>query len=155
MRKHVKKLSVLGLFLAVFLIGSVVFAAWLVTGTGNGAAEADTADALVVTAGSTTAQLYPGGSGDVKLSIQNPNPFPVAISSIVGSGAIVSDGPAACDALTGVSFTDQTGLTGMNIAAGATLPVTLAGTASMSNASDNSCQGATFSIPLTVSGASS
>lgn len=155
MRKHVKKLSVLGLFLAVFLIGSVVFAAWLVTGTGNGAAQADTADALVVTAGSTTAQLYPGGSGDVKLSVQNTNPFPVALSSIVRSGAIDSSGPAACDSSTGVSFTDQPSITGMTVPANGSLPVTLAGTASMSNASDNSCQGATFSIPLTVSGASS
>jgi hypothetical protein len=154
-RKHAKKLSVLGASLAVFLIGSVVFAAWLVTGTGNGAAQADTADALVVTAGSTSAQLYPGGSGDVTLSVQNPNPFPVDITSIVRSGAIDSSGPAACDASTGVSFTDQNSVTGMSIAAGATLPVTLTGAAAMDNSSDNSCQGQTFSIPLTVSGQSS
>ncbi len=147
MRKYGRKLSLVGATLAVFLIGSVVFAAWLVTGTGNGGAKATTATNLVVTAGSTTGDLFPGGNGDVKVSIQNPNPFAVNVKTIVGSGAITSAAPGCTT--TGVSFTDQNAVTGMTIAAGATQAVTLDDAASM-NTSDNGCQGATFTIPLSV-----
>lgn len=154
MRKLGKRLSLIGASLAVFLIGSVVFAAWLVTGTGNGAAQATTADALTVTAGSTTPELYPGGSGDVTFTIGNTNDFPVSISSILGSGTITSSGPAACNASTGVSFDDQSSVTGMTVPANGSLPVTLDDAASMDNTSDTTCQGQTFTIPLTVSGQS-
>jgi hypothetical protein len=67
--------------------------------------------------------------------------------------AISSDKGAACNAATGVTFADQTGLA-LDIAAGATTTFPLRAV-SMSNASDNSCQGATFTIPVEVTGASS
>jgi hypothetical protein len=91
----------------------------------------------------------------VKVKVTNPNPFPVRITSIVKqpAAAISSDKGAACDASTGVTFSDQTGLA-LDLAAGATTTFTLANAVSMSNASDNSCQGAVFTIPVTVSGAS-
>ncbi|MDQ3770976.1 MAG: hypothetical protein M3343_02660 [Actinomycetota bacterium] len=148
MRRYGRKLSLVGATLAVFLIGSVVFAAWLVTGTGNGAAQATTADDLVVTAGSTTGDLFPGADGDVKLSIENPNPFDVDVKTIVGDGAITSAAPGCTT--TGVSFADQNAVTGMTIAAGATEAVTLDDAASMDNTSDNACQGATFTVPVSI-----
>jgi hypothetical protein len=52
-----------------------------------------------------------------------------------------------------VTFTDQTGLA-LDVAAGATSTFTLSGAVSMSNASDNTCQGAIFTIPVDVTGAS-
>jgi hypothetical protein len=52
-----------------------------------------------------------------------------------------------------VTFSDQTGLA-LDVAAGATTTLTLANAISMSNASDNSCQGAVFTIPVNVTGAS-
>jgi hypothetical protein len=48
-----------------------------------------------------------------------------------------------------VTFTNQTGLT-LDLAAGATAGFTLTGAAAMSNASDNTCQGAVFTIPVVV-----
>jgi hypothetical protein len=73
---------------------------------------------------------------------------------VTGSGTVTSDKGAACDAATGVSFTNQTGLT-LDVPASGAASFTLAGAAAMSNASDNSCQGAVFTIPVTLSGASS
>ena len=151
MQKLRRKLTLLGAVMALFLLGSVVFAAWLVTGEGNGAAQATSADDLVVAPGTTTADLYPGSDGDVELTIENPNPFDVEVSSIAGNGPATS-GAAGCST-TGVSFTDETGMT-LAIAAGATATVSLDDAASMSNASDNGCQGATFSVPVTVSASS-
>jgi len=151
MQKFRRKLTLLGAIMALFLLGSVVFAAWLVTGEGNGAAQAVTADELVVGPGITTADLYPGSNGDVELSIENPNPFDVTVQSIAADGAVTSAAPGCTT--TGVTFTAPA-VTGQVIAAGATLDVSLPNAASMSNASDNGCQGATFSVPVSVTASS-
>jgi hypothetical protein len=148
MQKLRRKLSLTGAVLALFLLGSVVFAAWLVTGEGNGAAQAVTADDLVVQPGTTSADLFPGADGDVNLTIENPNAFDVEVKTIVGDGPVTS-AASGCNN-TGVSFTDQTNVTGMTVAAGATINVSLEDAASMNNSSDNACQGATFSVPLSV-----
>jgi hypothetical protein len=153
--KLTKKLTAGTIVLGVALTASVAFAAWTATGSGAGYTKASTAQALttVDVSATTSAQLYPGGTGDVKIRISNPNPYPVLVTSVVGSGTITSDNGAACDASTGVSFTDQTGQS-ISVAAGGTTNVTFTGAAAMSNASDNACQGAVFTIPVTLSGAS-
>ena len=71
------------------------------------------------------------------------------------NGTITSDKGASCDASTGVTFTNQTGLA-LNVppnSAGTefTLPL---GSVAMSNASHTSCQGAVFTVPVTLTGAS-
>jgi hypothetical protein len=150
-----RKVSVTAVFTGTLLAASVAFAAWTATGSGHGYAKATTASAVstVDASASTSAQLYPGASGDVKLTVSNPNSFPVRLASITGNGAITSDKGAACDASTGVTFTNQTGT--FDVPAGGQASFTLTGAVSMSNASDSSCQGAVFSIPVLLSGASS
>ena len=139
----------------VIAVAGIAFAGWLASGTGTGYAKAKTAQALttVDASASTSAQLYPGGSGDVKLTVSNPNPYPIRVTTVSGNGTVTSDKGAACNASTGVTFTDQTGLT-LDVAAGGTTTVTITSGVSMSNASDNSCQGAVFSIPVSLSGQS-
>lgn len=135
----------------------IAVSAWSTSGSGTGYAKAGTASSLTLAdaSASTAADLYPGGSGAVKIKVTNPNSFPVKVTSVTRSatGSITSDKGAACDASTGVTFTDQTGLT-LTLAAGATGTFSLAGAASMSNSSDNSCQGAIFSIPVDVTAVS-
>ena len=150
-----KAFVVLALLLSA-VAASAVIAAWVTNGSGPGYAKAQTASTLTLSAASasTTADLYPGATGSVKLKVTNPNPFPVRITSVAKqASAITSDKGAACDASTGVTFSDQTGLA-LDLAAGATTTFTLANAISMSNASDNSCQGAVFTIPVNVTGAS-
>ena len=102
---------------------------------------------------STAATLYPGATGDVVVRISNPNPYPVTVTDVAGSGVIDSDTTAACDASTGVTFTDQTGLS-VAVPAGGATTVTLSGSAQMDNSSHTTCQGAVFTIPVTLSGLS-
>ena len=150
-----KAFVVLALLLSA-VAASAVIAAWVTNGSGPGYAKAQTASNLTLSdaSASTTADLYPGATGSVKLKVTNPNPFPVRITSVAKqASAITSDKGAACDASTGVTFSDQTGLA-LDVAAGATTTLTLANAISMSNASDNSCQGALFTIPVNVTGAS-
>ena len=149
-----KKLFVVGGIVAGLMASGIAWAAWTADGTGNGYAKATTAQALTTddVSATTVGQLYPGGSGDVKLTINNPNPYPVQVTSISGNGTITADSGHSGCTTTGVSFANQTGT--WNVAANNELAVTLTGAASMSNASLNACQGATFTIPVALSGAS-
>jgi len=155
-RDRLRRLTAGSIMLGVLAVGSIAYAAWTASGTGSGYAKATTAQALttVDVSASTTAQLYPGGTGDVTLRIDNPNPYPVRVTSVSGTGAITSDKGAACDASTGVTFADQTGQS-LDVPAGSAVTFTLSGAVTMSDASDNSCQGAIFTIPVALSGASS
>jgi hypothetical protein len=152
-----KRIIVAAVLVVAFVAVGVGIAAWSVTGSGTGYAKASTSSALTLSdaSASTSTDLYPGASGTVKLRVSNPNPFPVRITAVSGTGTITSDKGAACDAATGVTFVNQSGLT-LDLAANATNQVlTLAsGAVTMSNASDNSCQGAVFSIPVSVTAAS-
>jgi hypothetical protein len=151
-----KLFFVLAAITALVVTGLIV-AAWSTGGSGNSYAKAGTASALTLNdaSASTAADLYPGSNAAVKLSVTNPNPFPVRITAVTkqAAGAITSDRGTACNASTGVTFANQTGLA-LDLPANGTTTFTLPGAVSMSNASDNSCQGAVFTIPVDVTAAS-
>jgi hypothetical protein len=152
-----RRITAGSIFLGIILVSSVAYAAWTASGGGQGYAKAGTAVVLTTTdvSATTTATLFPSGTGSVLLRINNPNPYPVTVASVTGSGTITSDKGALCaGATTGVSFINQTGLT-LLVPASGNATFTLAGAVAMSNASDNSCQGGIFTIPVTLSGASS
>jgi hypothetical protein len=141
---------------AITATAGVTFGSWAVASSpGAGYAKAKLALNLTLldASSSTTAQLYPGGTGDLYIKVTNPNPFAVTITTVTGAGAITSDKGAACDAVTGVTYTTTTGLS-QAVAAGATVTFSLAGKMAMSNASDNSCQGAIFTVPITLAATS-
>jgi hypothetical protein len=136
--------------------GGATFGSWAVSAdAGSGYAKALTAQNLTLSdaSASTVADLYPGGSGAVKIKVTNPNAFAVTVTGVSGAGSITSDKGAGCDASTGVTFTNQTGLT-QSVGAGATVTFTLSGAAAMSTASVTSCQGGVFTIPVTLTATS-
>jgi hypothetical protein len=165
--KFAKKLGAALAVVVVIFAAGIAYAAWTSSGTGSGSAKATTAQALgTVSADVTTIaaadKLYPGqANGKAVIKITNPNPYSVRVtgvsfdtSSYVSSdqGANCTDAPATTHP-TGVSFNNQSGLT-MDVPANSagtqfTLP---AGSVSMNNTSDTLCQGATFTIPVTLSG---
>ena len=150
-----RRLLGIGMTLVGLIAIGLVYAAWTATGGGQGYAKATNAQALttVDVSASTSATLYPGADGNVLVRISNPNAYPVRVTGVSGSGSITADaGHPAC-VTTGVTYTDQTGLT-IDVPGGAQTQTTLTGSAHMSNASDNGCQGATFTIPVSLSGGS-
>ena len=158
LRNMTKKQRIIAASTTVLVLGVVglVYAAWTTTGSGSGYAKAGTAQELttVDVSASTTATLYPGTDGDVLIRIKNPNPYPVEVSSITGDGTITPDsGHSGCTP-TGVTFQNQTGLTIDVPANNGETETTLNNAAHMSNASVNACQGATFTIPVSLSGQS-
>lgn len=141
--------------LTAFSVAGMAFAAWITSGSGSATAKAGSAVTLTTSASATsTATLYPGGAaGDAFIKVNNPNSFPVTVNTVTGSGAITADaGHAACTT-TGVTFTNATGLS-IAVGAGASTDTTLTGKVSMDNTSLNACQGATFTIPVTIAGVS-
>jgi hypothetical protein len=150
-----KRITVGTIAVVVLAAAGLAYAAWTSSGTGSGYAKAQSAQALttVDVSASTTATLYPGATGNVKLEIANPNPYPVRVTDVTGNGAITADGGHPGCATTGVTFTDQTGQT-IDVPANGSTQVTLNNAASMDNTSSNGCQGATFTIPVSLSGAS-
>ena len=161
MRRQVvnRKLAV-AVIAAVMAVVGLVYAAWTTNGTGSAYSKAGTASALstVDVSASTAATLYPGGSGDVEIKFDNPNPYAVTVTAITGSGSITADSGHSGCTVTGVTFTNQTGLSYVIPAKSGgvdgVLQKTLTGAALMSNASLTACQGATFTIPVTISGTS-
>ncbi len=147
-RRVVSVLAVVG----VLAVGGAAYAYFTSSGSGSGHGTTGTMSTVTLsaTAGSPSTPLYPGGSGDVSLEVNNPNSYPVTLVSVSGNGTITPDsGHSACTT-TGVTFSNQSGLS-TNIPASTTnYPVHLSGAVSMSTSSSNGCQGATFSIPVTI-----
>lgn len=95
--------------------------------------------------------LLPGQSADATFAVDNPNGAPVTIVSVVGAGTISVSGSGCTLTNSGVTFTDQTGLS-ISVPADATdYQIDLPGTVSMSATAPNACQNALFDIPVTVS----
>ena len=152
-----RTLLVLALVAAVVVVG-VAVGAWSTSTSGNGYSKAATASALTLSdaSASTSGDLYPGGSGSLKLRVANPNSFPVRITAVsLTSGGTITSTVGACDTGgSGVSLTNQSGLT-LDLAANAPATVlTISGAVQMSSSSHNSCQGAVFTIPVDVTAAS-
>lgn len=140
-------------FLALVATGGIAYAAF--TGSGSGTGQAHTGNMQTVTVqalvgGDTpSSKLYPGGpAADVVLRVNNPNSYSVKLFAIAGNGAITADGSHSGCTTTGVTFNPPSN-PNITLPAGSSV-VHLSGAASMSTASMNACQGATFSIPVTM-----
>jgi hypothetical protein len=134
----------------------IAVAAWLSSGSGRSGVTAGNALAPTTTAvaGSavTTGLLTPGTTGTAMITVTNPNPYKVKVLTIAPNGAATASGGAGTCATTGVSFTSQA--PGVTLATNASTTLTLAGAVAMSTASETGCQGATFTVPVTVGVAS-
>jgi hypothetical protein len=155
-----KRILLLGIaILALSAIG-VAIAAWTTGGSGSGQASAGTAASMSISAGTPSSSLYPTASADVAAVISNPNPYKVHVSSIALGAISVDGGHSGCNTAS-VSVTspqDNSG-SGWDVSAksgavNGTLNVDMANAISMSNAANDSCQGATFTVALTATGAS-
>lgn len=139
----------------VGVLAGASYAAWTTNGTGTASAQAGTSSALTTSAVAvTTGLLYPNGpAGDVQITVNNPNPYAVRITQVAGTGTVTATGGTGTCTVTGVSLTTQNGT--FDVAANDSETFTFAGAAAMSNLSQDGCQGATFAIGVTLTGASS
>lgn len=156
-RRTGRRAATIAVLVGSVFAGSIALAAWVATGTGSGAAKAITATDLVVVNGTAVADLYPGFSnGDLELTVTNNNPYAVSVTSVQRTGAAITSDNATCDA-NGSGVTMDAGAIAVGpvaIGAGATVNIPVDDVMNMATTSDNACQGATFTVPVTVSGTS-
>ena len=157
MRRTRTRVTVLGSAIMVILAANIAFAAWTASGTGSGTATSGAGQAVsALGPASVTDLLYPTGSANVQLTISNPNPYKVSVTQIAQNGSTASDD----ENCVGTTVTMATQTTGWIVpaASGATpgtLAVTLTDAATMSNAATDACQTANFTIPVSLTAASS
>ena len=127
------------------------YAYFTASGSGSGPASVATLTNVTVTAatGTVTAKLLPGGTGDVTLTVSNQNSFQVTLVKVVANGPVTADSSHSSCTATGVTFNPPSSLN-TTIASNGTTTVTLPNAASMSTASSPGCQGAQFSVPVTI-----
>ncbi|MFI5564272.1 hypothetical protein ACIA2T_33695 [Amycolatopsis japonica] len=142
--------------ITVTMGGGIAVAAWTSSGSGEATAKAGTATAP--TTGSvpgsavTEGLLYPDGpAGTAKILVHNPNPYPVKVTTVNAdvTAPTASGGTGTC-VTTGVSWNNRTLSGGNAVPANGSATLTLPGAVVMSSASENGCQGAVFTIPVTV-----
>ena len=175
---HSAKFKLATAVMGAVLAGGTAYAAtnWIVglAGGSSGEAQSATVSNLTVTAVASPAAsnvLYPGGNGDVVLTISNPNPYPVTVTAVnvptnttYGTGyttSALTTTQTGCiattpsdviwnfsTATTGSSHTLTTTLT---VAASGQpnnpLTVTLTNDASMTSAAPAACENTYFSMP--------
>ncbi len=138
---------------AMFAVG-IAFAAWTSNGSGTASPKSTTAIDSVIAPGTSAADLYPGASGTVTVTVSNPNPYPVIVNSIsAGSSALVNTTCAAGTVTTDARPNDATGLvqsdnSTKNIAASGSGTYTLV--THMAATAVDACKLQTFTVSLTA-----
>lgn len=146
--------------LIVFVFGGAALAYFSTRGHGNGEAAAGTVSAVSASPATAAAALRPGGSGELALTLSNPNGTPVHVSSLQldtsrgTSGFSVDDDHVAVCTSPALTYTPQdNGGGGWDVPAkvgttDGTLTLHLAGALSMGAGAGNGCQGASFTVYL-------
>jgi hypothetical protein len=139
---------------AVVVGGAAAY--WLVIGNGSTGSQAGTVSAVSLSPATTSTSLFPGGTADVALSINNGNPGRVFVGSLLldtsqGTNGFSVDGAhSGCD-LAALGYTTQAnGGAGWFVAGSSTLPLDLSSAVSLSTATVSACQGAQITVYLKV-----
>jgi len=150
-RRPVRRLIVVTTaVVAGFTVSSIAFAAWLLSGEGDGVAQASTAVDLVVGGFELDDDLYPGLTTSATLTVSNPNAFPVRITAVDFDALQITGGDGCTIGNSAVTFADLTGLD-LYLAPGAVaVEHVLPNVVTMGPASNTGCQGAAFEAPFTL-----
>lgn len=139
--------------------GGVGWAYWQ-----SGGAEAATGSAGTVVTLTASARpvgnaaLYPGVTRSLRVTVRNDNPFPVRVTRVgrgaTGATADTAHASAGCRR-TGVSITGPAYNVSWLVGAGSAARFTLPDALGMTDESESACQGATFQVPIVVTGIAS
>jgi hypothetical protein len=157
---------IVGVVVALMGAGGA-FAYFTASGSGTGQAQAATVTNLSIAAVATPSishTLYPGSTGDVVLTISNPNVFPVTITAVTLPSATtfaagftnsnLTGAIAGCSATTSQvawNFASNTGshplTSALTVGASGTLTVTMTNDAAMGTTAPAACEGTFFQMP--------
>lgn len=137
-------------------IGSgLAFAYFKSNGTGTGSSSTGSPLAVSVAAATAANDLYPGLHGTVKFTLKNTNSFTANFTSVTGA-TVTSGNPIGCPASNIIVAALPLTITEITVLSGQTTGTqTISTLISMSSTAPNACQGAAFTVSLTLSGQSS
>jgi hypothetical protein len=134
---------------ALLAAAPTAYAIWTAAGTGSAAAATATPQPVTIAPGAAaTRSLYPTGTptGDVAVSITNPNPYRVHVALLVLDEAAGGDGFSPNASACGLEFTPAA--RGWDVPAGETVEVDLPAALTMATTAPASCQGLAVSVYL-------
>ena len=142
---------------AVVVNAGAAWAYWKVTASETGSARAGTAVELTLRGRSDLNRpLTAGGTGNLTVTLTNDNNFPITITSVSpGPGHVVADNEhrnAGCRDDTGVSLTKTTFDVSWDVPKNTIGAFSIPDGLRMAVSSDKACRGATFMVPVQVSG---
>lgn len=139
-----KRTAVIAAVAVLAVGGGVAYAAWSSTGSGSGVVASTTSANSTISPVAGAGGLYPGATVSFSVTINNPNSYPVTVTSIsAGASQLTADGCAA-GTVTSPAVSNPSG----TIAAGQSGTYTLQAT--MNADATDSCKSQTFSLPLTA-----
>jgi hypothetical protein len=144
---------------AVVVNAGAAWAYWKVTASETDGARADTAVELTLRGRSDLNRpLTPGGTGNLTVTLTNDNNYPITITSVsLGGGNVVADDQhrdAGCRKGTGVSLTKTAFPVSWDVPRNTIGAFSIPDGLRMAASSKKACQGATFTVPVQVSGVS-
>jgi len=140
---------------AMALAGTgIAFAAWTLSGSGSGTAGAAGTQNLVIAGVNPAAgSLFPGGpAAPVDLTIDNPNPYPVNVTSITwGAPSSPNTGLCASNQLSIDAGATPSSSVNFTIPANTTSPTeVVAGVLDMASTAPQGCANLDFTVPVTA-----
>jgi hypothetical protein len=139
-----KRTAVIAAVAIVAVGGGIAYAAWSSTGSGSGSVGSTAELTSTISPVDGAGGLYPGRTVSFQVTINNPNAYPVKVTSISAGSSLQTSGGCVAGTVTSPAVTDQNA----TILAGASGTYTLQATMS-TNAADN-CKSQTFELPLTA-----
>ena len=142
----------------VLAMAGTATARWTTSGSGSGTGATAGGLARLTTTAVTASgtALAPNGSAPLTLRVANPSNVAVTVTSVTldGSRSITSTGAIGTCANPALSVSSS-GWSGVTVPANGTSgTITIPGAVAMGAGADNGCQGATFTIPVTLTGTS-
>jgi len=143
----------------VVLVAGIAVASYSTLVAGSGTGQATPAAAKVLTldvTGTVSTDLYPGApdGADVVLTVANPYGQAISVTGLTAGDVVVTPLPGRTCTTTGLTFRAPSATeVPFTVAANATsASKTLHDVVRMGLTADSGCQGATFTIPFTVTG---
>lgn len=157
LRNRVPRRIVVGSALALVMtaVGGGAAAYWSHDGLGAGSASTGAPAAVSLSPGEPAAQLHPGSTSDVVLTVDNPNAATVRVAALTldetsGTGGISVDVEhAACDE-SAFAFVSPTTGAGWTLPGDSSTAVTLPEALTMSLDASDACQGVRVTVHLGV-----